>query len=259
MDKANFAQKHPEHYVDWLSGKYTDCKQEGGEEIVSKEVKVCDEYKSLKEKSCSIGRSIQVEAKHKYECIKERKHYRKNCEQKLRLKCKKNTECDSGGIVLSSMESDMEWSYQYPILTLGTIAQRFYWSGHCSKYTRNIKFEVKNKDAIEKFELYQAGFNRFIRISLNDTQIYNGPSGGSKLEIERGLVNTGDGFYPCGTDTKSQTIDVSADLKPFLREGSNEILMEVIVTGGIGGGWFRIRTKQHCCNEWEESWEDNCE
>lgn len=53
---------------------------------------------------------------------------------------------------------------------------------------------------------------------------------------------------------------VAVDLKPYLKDGENTLQMKIIVSGA-GEGWLKIQAKQQCCanNEWQETWNENCE
>jgi hypothetical protein len=182
------------------------------------------------------------------------------CNNTLKLTCKNSAECDSGGIVLKSLASDMKWVYSYPTLTLGTIADN-YWRASCGKFTRNTQFEVKNKTLIDEFRIVEVGYDDYMRIIINGTQVYNGPFGGEKLETDSFWifhhVDTGSGgVYAC-EQSANRHANVSIDLIPYLKEGMNELIIEVVVAGS-GEGWAKIRTKQHCCTEWEENWEETC-
>lgn len=270
LDKARDAQKNPEDKIKWLTGQYTDCKQEGGEDIKDELFKTCDIYRGISDKSCHMGQLVEVDAKHKYECHQEREIKAKKCHRNLKVWCEKKHDCDSGGIVLKNIASDMAWTYKYPVLTLGTIADN-YWSAACGKFTRSTKFEVKNKAAIDEFRIIVVGYDDYLRVSINGVQLYNEPGGGNILEIEKGRVvksveqqtqvGNAKGFskyrygHACELG-RSNNIAVDIDLLPHLKEGSNELLIEVVVAG-LGEGWIQVRTKQHCCIE-QSKWEEVC-
>ena len=257
LDKADHVQKNPETYVDWLKGKYSDCEQKGGDDLIAKEKFTCDEYQQVTDKKCKIGRILEVDAKHSYQCQRKRVSENKICSNNLTVTCEKKYDCDSGGIVLTSIASDMQWQYSYPNLILGSIGDN-YWSGWCAKYVRSTKFEVKNKKLIEEFRIIQAGYDDHMRISINGAQIINYPYGGDYLIVKNGAVETrNDGSnYSCELNT-SYVTNTNIDLLPYLKEGTNEILMEVVV-GGAGEGWIKIKTNQHCCIQ-KETWNEVCQ
>ena len=188
------------------------------------------------------------------------------CERAIKVHCKRKVECDSGGIVLKTVASDMKWEYKYPILTVGTIADN-YWGGACEKYVRETSFEVKNLSAISEFKIIEVGFDDYMRVTVNDVQVYIGPNSGHKLDVLKELregmfgfkmwsyrVDTGAGIHVCERST-DWGFNVDIDIRPYLKEGVNKIGTEVVVYGG-GEGYIKIKSKQHCCSEWEEKWED---
>lgn len=188
------------------------------------------------------------------------------CERTLKAGgCVEKSDCgrDSGGIVRGSVASDMKFVYNYPDLTVGTIADN-YWPGACQEYSRNTTFDVKDINMIREFRITQVGFDDYLQIKVNGSQVYNGPKGGWKLEIarERGFwgqkqIDTGNGIYSCELVT-NWSFNVNIDIKPYLRVGRNTIETKVFVAGH-GEGWMKIKASQYCCNRWEgDRWESDC-
>lgn len=228
-----------------------------------------DEKTDLKPESYEVEVDDVREIEFEQTCEEDESAFHK-CESALKLTCQKSSECDSGGIILKGLASDMQWAYQYPVLTLGTIADN-YWRSGCGKFARNTAFEVKNKAVVDEFRIIRVGFDDYLRVSINGIQIYNEPYGGDLLAIERGRVAKNSqqiedirsrrglfasGGYPCEL-SRSNNIAVNIDLLPYLKEGMNELNIEVVVAGA-GEGWIQIRTKQHCCDKWVETWEESC-
>jgi hypothetical protein len=178
------------------------------------------------------------------------------CDRKLHLKCKKSDDCDNGGVIAASVVSDMKWEYQYPFLIIGTIADN-YWGGHCAIYDRITKFEIRNKEKLTEFRIVQVGFDDYMWIKVNGHTVYVGPDGGQYIEVINGAVENGHGRRRCERMTNWNN-GVDIDLKPYLKDGQNEIFMRVVVAGN-GEGWMKIRARQHCCKEWIETWETGCE
>lgn len=85
FDKAKDAQKNPESYVAGLTGKYSDCKSQGGANVKYVSLKTCDEYQEITDRSCKVGQVIEVDAQHKYECNKKRVALEKKCSRKLNI------------------------------------------------------------------------------------------------------------------------------------------------------------------------------
>lgn len=184
-----------------------------------------------------------------------------SCEKKLKLTCTNKAECDNGGIIADTVQTDMKWQYVFPTLNLGTIADN-YWGGHCQVYDRPTKFQVRNLDKITEFRITRVGFDDYLWIKINGQTVYVGPHGGDRIELKDngkwvGVTTDGNNQHSCELGTNWNK-EVNIDLKPYLKEGENEIWMRVVVSGW-GEGWIQISAKQHCCKEWSETWEKECE
>lgn len=183
------------------------------------------------------------------------------CEKKLKLKCINSAECDNRGIIADTVQTDMKWVYSFPTLTIGTIADN-YWCGHCQVYDRPTKFQVRNLDKITEFRITKVGFDDYLWIKINGHTVYVGPHAGDRIELKgngfwTGVTTDGTNQYRCELGTNWNR-DLNIDLKPYLKEGENELWMRVIVAG-CGEGWMQISAKQHCCSQWHEEWDASCE
>lgn len=186
------------------------------------------------------------------------------CPRQLKLTCNRIKECDAGGIVKGSVASDMKFEYHYPVLTIGTISDN-YWCGHCQTIDKKTTFKIRNLAKIKEFKITQVGFDDHLWIKINDSTVYVGPSGGDKIELTQikwifgtyTLVSYGSGTNSCELGT-NWNVDTNIDLKPYLKEGDNDIWMRVIVSG-CGEGWMKIHARQDCCDNWLETWENKCE
>ena len=182
------------------------------------------------------------------------------CERILRLSCNRPIECDAGSIDLNTVQSDMRWTYNYPYLTIGTIADN-YWGGSCAVYDRRTTFTIQDIRKIKEFRLVGAGFDDWISITINGTLVYVGPYGGDRLEVDTSgrfrRVRYGASSYgSCELGTSwNRSLDI--DVKPYLRTGLNTLDMRVIVAGR-GEGWMRFRATQYCDCQWSETWESTC-
>ncbi len=259
LDKANkqikevFATKNPNS----INGEYKDCTPI--EKVFThKEYHECDQYYDVQYDNCPIAQIVEIDPKYTYLCNKKREEVTKTChEEAVSISCKKDAECDNGGIIAASVKSDMKWEYNYPNLTIGTIADN-YWSGWCSTFDRVTEFEIRNKDKITEFLLTDVGFDDYLWITLNGSTIYVGPDGGSKIEVVNGRVDNGNGRHGCERQTNWHFGGLNVDLRPYLREGINTLFMRVVVAGS-GEGWMKIRARQHCCRDWDIKWEQKCE
>ena len=141
---------------------------------------------------------------------------------------------------------------------------RFGWTDHwhfncgshgCKK-NFNINFELEDLNFLEKFMLIVADYDDWLRISVNDQQVFIGPYSGTKLEL-MGWVKIDDSTRSYNPEQKIwRTSRPNKDLIPYLKRGKNNIDIELIV-GGKGGLYvlFDISTKQDKPekDEWRES------
>lgn len=201
-----------------------------------------------------------------------------SCENVLEVTCdgEAGGSCDGGGIVRGSVESDMQFTYSYPTLTIGTIADNN-WGGNCAVYDRNTKFKIENLKDITEFRITEVGFDDYLWIKINGHSVYVGPDGGAHIELTtqehcrqkscgwfcsrtvcetKAVVTNGVRNTPCERTTNWRFAQ-NIDLKPYLREGENDIWIRVIVSGG-GEGWMKITAKQFCCNKFKDTWTKKC-
>src|SRR5690606_17057091 len=144
------------------------------------------------------------------------------------------------------------FEYKYPSLTIGTVADN-YWAGECKPYERTTRFKIHNKKDIKEFKITEIGFDDYIWIKVNSITVYVGPYKGDRLELKditeccgpfnwfdcqkRVVTTDGNHWNECDL-IKSRKETVVIDLLPYLKEGSNEIWIRVIV-GGRGEGWMK--------------------
>jgi hypothetical protein len=266
LDKAMATIKEAKNKFDFLSGGYTDCKPTT-ETTTNSSEETCDEYYDVKHNSCFARQVIEINPKYTYQCSKKREIKEKLCTEVLKeIKCKQSTECAAGGVVPGSVESGMEWHYDNgsSTLRLGSLGIYYWHCGRsCQKVVRAAKFKIQHKELIKAFRLKKLFLNNLLQVSLNGVTVYNS-LGGNKLEIKGSgagaWVDAGQGKGgSCAINNGRKTPDyVSIDLIPHLKEGQNEIILELVYSFD-GHIHIEIEAKQHCCIEWEESREEKCE
>jgi hypothetical protein len=242
-----------------------DCKKTKG----NKEVEAQYGIDTLQEHTSDITYTKVI-------CEQPRNSY--DCAQSLKVSCKQAGDCNSGGISLSSVSSgDIKWEYSYPNLTIGKLEkQTGWWQGRCDTFDRAAYFQIRSKEEITEFKLAEVKFADYLWIKVNGHTVYVGPKGGNYIEgffnNNLPIVRNGQGQYGCDLTrecrktkhsefcekTPSFNFNLSLDLKPYLKEGNNEIWTRVIV-GWAGEGWMRIIAKQKCCMSWQEQWGEQCQ
>jgi len=180
------------------------------------------------------------------------------CNKLLEVTCKKKAECDYGGISKGSVSKGMMFDSNNGFLTMGTYDFN-YLKGNCTVYEDTSSFNIENTKLVSVFKLVHVRFDDYMKLTLNGHVIYVGPFGGNDLTVRGGRVFNGIGNHDCEKSI-DRNLPVNIDLKPFIKDGKNEITMKVIVSGW-GHGWFRIKAKQQCCenDDWKENWVEHCE
>jgi len=245
-----------DYVINSVLSEYPDCQEQKNQTVVTTETKVCNEFIESDNTNCYIGTQIALNSKTKYSCSKIRETSNKTCTKTLKTKCLAYKECNTNGLILSSIASDMKWTYNYPDLTIGTIADN-YWVGWCKTVDREIKFIINSLDMIEYMNLYQVGFDDYIRISINGHIIYIGPYGGNTLYTNGQGVFNGIDWRGCELATNWNISLANINIKPYLIQGQNVLKMRVIVAGA-GEGWMKFKLRNKCCTTVSDEWEEIC-
>jgi conjugal transfer mating pair stabilization protein TraN len=189
-----------------------------------------------------------------------------SCQKTLNVSCTRPIECNAGAINLDTLQGDIQWTYTYPYLTLGTPRDN-YWTGSCAVFDRRASFTIADITKVQDFTLIQAGFDDWMRIIVNGTLVYIGPYGGDRLDVvpfdpfgtgaSFNRVQFGPSRYgSCELSTNwNETLNI--DVKPYLHTGLNTIDMRVIV-GGAGEGWMKFKATQYCDCQWSDTWDSTC-
>lgn len=237
LAKANDAQKNPENYVNWLSGKYTDCNQEGGEEVLSKSSHTCNEFKEIKDNTCSVGRSIEVDSKHKYICPRKLNKFEKICHRTLNIAINKDIDCSSiGAVKYSHQEKGIKWPdrwwWNYNIPENGALEAS--WSYN----SPNIVINIYRIGGIRGGQRY--GNKVYFQIDL------------SRLHTFALVSMTYTGIDHITLN--GHNIRGAKDLKPILRAGSNVIETQAPISWSLGSN---ITISATCFKE-NETWTEQC-
>lgn len=195
-----------------------------------------------KEEWCEAGRDKRVGA----------------CSKTLEVRCENGDGCDNGGIVPNSAAGDMSYRFwgcgdgNY-CMDFGTIGDN-YWRG--GMYDRTLGFDIRGIEDITKFALTYASFDDWLLVKVNGHLIYVGPYGGDRLEpCARGVCFNGDGAWGGWELKTSWSVGLNIDIRPYLKEGRNEIYTRTMV-GGKGESFVRFTARSYCpCSEF---WQDDC-
>ena len=206
-----------------------------------------------------------------------------NCEKTLNVSCEAKEECEAGGIVLGSMESGLEWEYNYPYMRFGSregawkfdCESRIGTWNCCEKIVNTARFRLRDITEIKVFSLRKVAFDDHAMIKINGHMVYNSWDGhkldithnygnayshGRKLsgEVTR-MIDAGNGkggvcFQWLG-ESHYKTMNI--DLRPYLNEGWNEVEMTLIYADK-GQFNIEIEARQQCCTKLTDKWEKRC-
>ena len=213
-----------------------------------------------------------------YEEVCEKPVEKINCEKTLNVSCEATEECQAGGIVKGSMDTGIDWEYNYPNLRLGTPGT--YYLPNCDGCCERImsaSFNLRDIQEIRTFSLKKVFLNNFLQVSVNGHVVYNN-LGGHKLQIINSgrhkfrspycsgraqtsyyKVDGGNGIIEsCILNGCKESADyTNIDLKPYLREGRNTVEMQVVWSYG-GHIHIEIEARQQCCTKLTDKWEKRC-
>lgn len=186
------------------------------------------------------------------------------CEKVLNMECIKTEECEMGGIIKGSIDTTLKWEYNYPNLLIGNINEyHFYCGASCAKIIMPVKFHIINKNAISIFKLKRLFLNNLLMVKLNNHVVYNSLDG-DKLDILsmtgwQSQINGGKGRIGYCSDNagKKDYTYVNVDLLPYLNDGVNEIIIELIYSI-YGHANILIEARQQCCTNFIEKWVEKC-
>lgn len=150
---------------------------------------VCHEQGALSERTCTVGRVIEVDADYQYQCRQTPLQVETvTCNRTRIVTCEVSADgCDNSGIVPGSTQGDMRTWFGPTgggtyTLEFGTFADN-YWGGYAAVYDRTLQFNVENPAGITLFHLVNASFDDWLLVSLNGNLVYVGPYGGDRLEV----------------------------------------------------------------------------
>lgn len=279
LDIAKDAQKNPERYIGDLLSQSKECEQIDKEDITSKTKEICDEYVDWKDNNCKVGQVVKVDAKHDYKCKVTREKREGVCNKKLRAWCDggvRNCGYNAGGIEEGSVDTGIEWDYTYPYLRLGSRTGDWHFSCGsntcCDKRSSSARLKIKDLKNVKKFYLHKISYDDHAMVKINGITVHN-TLGGDYLRITNRYwgsdrdgdndreISSGSRSGPCWrlypNNGQNHYDYVGKDVKSYLKEGVNEIEIE-LVFAQLGQINVVFEAEQYCCTVKEE-WDDECE
>jgi len=224
------AQQNIGETIAMFTGTYEQC---APIDIIATdtETRTCDFYEERDGGSCLVDQIVEVEAIHNYQCNKTRNARDKFCDKTLSLTC------EGYSYVLPHITHNSIPGFSYSNFSLKyTTPNRM--GQRCGGYYYYLRFDLYSIDQIEEFKFLWGQADDRTLIYVNNNLVHNYPNSG----CERG-----------GTSYLAPNLD----LKPYLRVGSNELTIRIIVGGlGEGRGEFRLKYKE--CSKIVENWQEIC-
>lgn len=256
FDSAKDIWKNPQSVIQSVK----DCEHIGNDNA---EVK----WKKLKTKRKRVEKDIPVKAicEHLMNVYK--------CTETRNMKCTHKASAPFAHEKFSSGSLPKSYDPVSGILTFGWNHNFTQGGGVGTQHDYSIAFNIESIEALKEFILTEVGYDDYLRIEVNNTQIFNGPFGGNKLLLRQDKIIYSDGApgYPfygvqinddandvlCVDQFKWRHDSMYSDIKYLLRTGVNTIKVRLIVGGG-GGLWLKFIAKINTCNSWQEEWEETC-
>ena len=207
------------------------------------------------------------------------------CDRILKnIDCASKSDCgyNAGGIEEGSVDTGIDWDYTYPYLRLGSktpeTSNEEDWHFRCGSHTccdkrhRSARFIIRDLNDVKKFILHKISYDDYAQVKINGVTVHN-TLGGSYLDITRRywgsdrdgdndrIISSGVGSGPCWRLYPGNGFDhydyVGKDLRQYLKEGVNEIEIE-LVFAQLGQVNVVFEAEQYCCKEWSDKWESDC-
>lgn len=194
-------------------------------------------------------------------CEEPRNHY--SCRDELSVKCNqiigKPSSMNITGTNLPTVNRAPGW------LQLGWTDSHSHNGGRGTMYNYFVTFNVVNPEHIASFRLGSINYDDWVLIQLNGNYIWSGPHGGQILDFDPRDIPFGykkviidySGSYHSAENNRWFHATLGADMKHYLKAGSNTLSIRLIV-GGKGGLIFDFSMTDRECASWSEAWREQC-
>jgi hypothetical protein len=182
-----------------------------------------------------------------------------NCSDQLIATCPTNAAPIA--LTVDSISDDMGWSYTYPTLTVGHVADSTstnYWNGWCTIFDRTTTFTINDVSQVDQFLMTFASFDDYMNVEINGHLVFNGPYGGDMVAVVNGAVqyDSSGKTGPCELSTDWQQ-HTNIDVKPMLVTGVNTI-HTIVEVAGTGHGYMEFTATQYPdCSPYDQ-WQQTC-
>ena len=278
IDKAKKKSQKAVKNFDFIKGEYKNCTPPDSY-TVSRIKESCDQYYDVAHNNCPIYQVVEIDPRYTYECHKKREVREKICKEEVNTRCDKVMDCgfNAGGIVEGSVDTGIDWNYSYPYLRLGSRTGDWHFSCGsdrcCEKKSSSARLKIKDLKSVKKFNLHKISYDDHAMVKINGVTVHN-TLGGSYLRIENHYwgsdregdndrkISSGARSGPCWrlypNNGQNYYDNVNKDVKSYLREGVNEIEIQ-LVYAQLGQVNVVFEAEQYCCNSWNDKSEVKCQ
>jgi hypothetical protein len=233
---------NPKRTIETIASQYNKCEDKTSANKQKYETKRCDEYISTNGTStggtstggtsCYIGNLIGLNSDTNYTCTKEKEVYKKVVTSNLNTSCKTK----QSQFFETTYQNFQGFNVSGNTLYLGTNTGGSTLGQNCSGHNFSWKFKVDNLNDVKTLYWNSLILDDSIRVYVNGQSVW---SWGNACEL-----GARRGFNP------------NVDFKPYLKQGDNEIIFQVIVGGG--GSFYSTLTWDYSkCTEFNETWNDD--
>lgn len=233
MSKSRYIEDNPENVINQIQEEYPECEEGsggGGNNNPNYTTKRCDEYQNI-QGSCYLGNLIHLNSDTDYICNKEKEFYKKTVTSNLDVSCSsKQTQ-----FFPTTFQNFQGFSVSGDNLYLG-LNRGGTLGGNCGGYVLSWRFNIDNLNDVKRLFWHTLVLDDTIRVHINGVKVWEWG-----WECEHGAIRT---FHP------------NLDFKPYLKQGSNEIIFHVIV-GGKGMFYSHLTWEYSKCNGFNFNWNDD--
>ncbi|WP_234830843.1 hypothetical protein [Pseudomonas savastanoi] len=233
---------------------------------------VCNEFNLSELKSCTMGQVVNVDAKANFQCnITKNRLEQYTCDAYLSVACQPPVPGCVGGGIKTGTASLSNGSYTYTLIGDDlTIINNVTAVNQIT--SADFNFTIEGLDRVTDFYINGVHSDNYVGVSVNGhflgvhARIFGGWNAGADRLVQdfnyspphaRWGPNPGDhNAAEIGTNLFTS---VYSDLRPYLREGTNVITVNVLNGKGPGYGKVYITAHQLCPPPCTETWTDQCQ
>lgn len=252
--------------------------------------KDCRRYNGAERYLCEAALQVNVDPNWNYSCLETKyRNQQHQCSKKLVVVCERAPDCAEAGVKTGTEQGDMQVQREHLgggiyQLNFG-LARTHTWGAEVENdkiFDRSLTLDVKNLSDLQTFQLTKVDWDDWTIIKVNGTVVWStslyrglGQYAGKLADGDMRWIEdpysswTGryDGWKVVEPETGNivgkvhqwnrDSRNVNIDLRPYLREGNNQIFVRTMVVEG-GNLWLTFKFQNYCPPVCQERWENQC-